>query len=335
MPIKDNYYSVAKKSKTPAFVHQERCWPQFEKYSPCEAGCPLHMDVPNYVIAIAQGNFEKALSIIRETNPLPSVCGRACHHPCETDCNRKVVDAPIAIEALKAFAADWAKQETPKPIPMTKMSKIAVVGSGPAGLTAAHDLVRKGYGVNIFESAPVAGGIMTSAIPDFVLAREAVQKDIDYIKALGVQIHTGVTVGKDISLEALHINGFRAILIATGFQKSAMLRIPGADLPGINPALDYLKEAKRGFMKPYTGRVWVIGGGAVAMDCARMALRMGATETHIACLESRASMPAFPWEIEMAEREGVRVHCALAPQEFTSKTGAARLSVMSMTSYNC
>jgi NADPH-dependent glutamate synthase beta subunit-like oxidoreductase len=280
------------------------------------------MDVPNYVMAIAAGNPKKSLAIIRETNPLPSVCGRVCHHPCETDCNRKVVDAPIAIEALKQFAADWSEEEKPQPVPMKKMYKVAVIGSGPAGLTAAHDLVKKGYGVSIFESAPVAGGILTSAIPDFILSREAVQRDIDYIKALGVQIHTGITIGRDMSLEALRQHGFRSILVAVGFQRSARLNIPGVDMPGITPALEYLREAKRGYMKPYTGKVWVIGGGAVAMDCARTALRNGAFEVHVACLESRYDMPAFVWEIEMAEREGVHVHPALAPQEFVSRTGA-------------
>jgi len=280
------------------------------------------MDVPNYVMAVAAGNPKKALAIIRETNPLPSVCGRVCHHPCESDCNRKVVDAPIAIEALKQYAADWGDTEKPQAVPMTKGSAVAVIGSGPAGLTAGHDLVRKGYGVSIFESAPMAGGILTSAIPDFILSREAVNRDIDYIKALGVRIHTGITVGRDMSLEALRQHGFRAILVATGFQKSARLNIPGADLPGITPALEYLREAKRGFMRPYTGRVWVIGGGAVAMDCARTAIRNGAFDVHVACLEAREVMPAFTWEIETAEREGVHVHCALAPQEFVSRTGA-------------
>jgi NADPH-dependent glutamate synthase beta subunit-like oxidoreductase len=331
---KETYYSKARKSKTPAFIHREKCWPQLDKYSPCEAACPLHMDVPGYVIAIAEGNVNKSLAIIRDTNPLPSVCGRVCHHPCETDCNRKVVETAIAIEALKQFAVDWAQEEKPQPVPMTKMSKVAIIGSGPAGLTAAHDLVRKGYGVSVFESAPVAGGILTSAIPDFILSKESVQKDIDYIKALGVQIHTGVTVGRDISLEVLRIHGFRAVLMAAGFQKSALLKIPGAELPGITPALDYLKEAKRGFMRPYTGRVWVIGGGAVAMDCARTALRNGAMEVHIACLESRENMPAFAWEIEAAEREGVRIHCALAPQEFASKTGG-RVSGIRFTRVAC
>jgi NADPH-dependent glutamate synthase beta subunit-like oxidoreductase len=277
------------------------------------------MDVPNYVIAIAQGNPRKSLEIIRETNPLPSVCGRVCHHPCEIDCNRKVVDMPIAIAALKQFAADHGYVEKPDAVPVTKAEKVAVIGSGPAGLTAAYDLIRKGYGVTVFEAAPVAGGILTSAIPDFILSKDAVQKDIDYIKALGVQIHTGVNIGRDISFEAIQRRGYGAILLAIGNQKSVSLKIPGADLAGITTALDYLKEAKRGFLRPFTGKVWVIGGGAVAMDCARTALRHGAQEVHTACLESREQMPAFTWEIEAAEREGVRIHAALSPQEFIAR----------------
>jgi NADPH-dependent glutamate synthase beta subunit-like oxidoreductase len=322
MAIIQSYYSEARLTKIPAFIHQERCWPEVDKYSPCEASCPLHMDVPNYVMAIAQGNPRKSLAIIRETNPLPSVCGRVCHHPCETDCNRKVVDMPIAIAALKQFAADHGYGEKPEAVPITKVEKVAVIGSGPAGLTAGYDLVRKGYGITIFEAAPVAGGILTSAIPDFILSKDAVQKDIDYIKALGVQIHTGISVGRDVSFEAIQRRGYGAILLAIGNQKSVNLKIPGADLAGITTALDYLKEAKRGFLRPFTGKVWVIGGGAVAMDCARTALRNGAQEVHVACLESREQMPAFIWEIEAAEREGIRIHAALSPQEFTTKNGS-------------
>jgi NADPH-dependent glutamate synthase beta subunit-like oxidoreductase len=315
------YYSRDSKRKVPAFIHNEKCWPEVDKISPCESACPLHMDVPNYIIAIAQGNPTKALSIIRETNPLPSICGRVCHHPCETDCNRKVVDSPIAIQWLKQYAADWGQEEKPDPVPRVKEAKVAVVGSGPAGLTAAHDLVKKGYGVSVFEAAAIPGGILSSAIPDFILSKEAVQKDIDYIRALGVQIHTGISIGKDISMETLRNQGFKALLIATGAQKSAMLNIPGAELAGITPALAYLKEAKRGFLRPFEGRVWVIGGGAVAMDVARTAMRNGAREVHIACLESRENMPAFAWEIEAAEKENVCIHPSLAPQQFTSNSG--------------
>lgn len=308
--------------EVPAYLHVERCWPEIDKYSPCEEACPLHMDVPNYVIAISQGNISQALSIIRETNPLPSVCGRVCHHPCEEECNRKVIDSPVAIEWLKRYAADWGNKEKPTPLPRTRGEEIAIVGSGPAGLTAAHDLVNKGYGVTIFEASALPGGILSSAVPDFILPPEAVQADIDYIRGLGVKIHTNVRIGKDLSLAGLWERGFKAILIAIGLQKGAQLKIPGSGLPGIFSALSLLKEVKAGNLPSLEGKVWVIGGGAVAMDAARTALRLKADEVHIACLESSKDMPAFNWEIESAEKEGVRVHTSLAPQEFITKDGS-------------
>jgi len=310
------------KLQIPAYIHVERCWPEVDKLSPCEAACPLNMDVPNYIMAIAHGNFRQALDIIRDTNPLPSVCGRVCHHPCELECNRKEVDSAIAIEWLKRYAADWGNGEKPSPVPRTRDERVAIVGSGPAGLTTAYDLVKKGYGVTIFEAAPIPGGILTSAIPDFILEKEAVQADIDYIKALGVKIHTNVRVGKDITLAGLRQRGYKAILMAIGLQKPGELRIPGSDLPGMLLALPWLKEAKLGQAATPKGKVWIIGGGAVAMDAARTALRLGAKEVHVACLEARAVMPAFNWEIEATEKEGVRIHPSLAPQQFTSKSGS-------------
>jgi len=316
------YYSLDYRREIPAFIHVERCWPEVDKYSPCEAACPLHMDIPNYIMAIAQGDIKKALSIIRESNPLPSICGRVCHHPCEEECNRKVVDSPVAIEWLKQFAADWGNGKKPRPVRQKKEERVAIVGSGPAGLTAAYDLVRKGYGVAVFEAASVPGGILSSAIPDFILSAEAVQADIDYIKNLGVRIHTDVHVGKDVSLAALKRQGFEATLIAIGAQKSIGLGIPGSNLPGIYSALPFLKEAKLGHAESFRGKVWVIGGGAVAMDTARTAIRLGAEEVHVACLESRVDMPAFDWEVEAAEREGIRLHPSLAPQEFVSRNGS-------------
>jgi NADPH-dependent glutamate synthase beta subunit-like oxidoreductase len=314
--------TATRRLATPAFIHAERCWPQVDKLSPCEAACPLHMDVPNYIMAIAQGNTARALAIMRESNPLPSICGRVCHHPCEEECNRKLVDDPVAIEWLKRYAADWGNSEKPSPIKKkARRERVAIVGSGPAGLTAAHDLIRKGYGVTIFEAAATPGGILSSAIPDFILPLEAVQADIGYIEALGVRLHTNVRIGKDISLAGLRNQGFKAILLATGAQKSAELPIPGTNLAGIFYALPFLKAVKRDEQPPLSGTVWVIGGGAVAMDVARTALRLGAKEVHAACLESREDMPAYRWEIEAAEREGVKVHPSLAPQEFVSRSG--------------
>lgn len=307
----------------PAFIHVERCWPEIGKLSPCEAACPLQMDIPNYIIAIAQGNFKQALSIIRESNPLPSICGRVCHHPCEAECNRKVIDGEVAIEWLKRYAADRANGEKPAPAPRNKKEKVAIVGSGPAGLTAGHDLVKMGYGVTIFEAADTPGGILSSAIPEFILPLKAVLDDIDYLKALGVKIHTNVNIGQDMSLSGLRRQGYQAILVAIGTQNSAMLDIPGAKLSGVYSALPFLKQAKIGECPPIQGKVWVIGGGAVATDVARTTLRLSADEVHMACLECRADMPAFSWEIAAAEREGVHVHPSLAPQKIVSRDGTS------------
>jgi len=273
-------------------------------------------------MALARGDVDKALSIIRETNPLPSVCGRVCHHPCETECNRKIVDDPIAIRALKQYAADNGRGKLPRPVKRTKKSKVAIVGSGPAGLCAAHDLVKKGYGVSVFEAATVPGGILASAIPDFILSPEALEADIKYIKALGVGIHCNVRVGRDISMEGLARQGYGAVLVAIGAQKSIPLKVPGTDTGGVTLALDFLTAAKQRQLTSVKGSVWVIGGGAVAMDCARTAARLGADEVNVACLECRADMPAFDWEIAEAEREGIKVHPSLAPQKFTkTKSG--------------
>ena len=319
--VTENGKTAAKLSQ----IHGEKCWPSVDKVSPCEKACPLETDVPSYVIAIAQGKFEDALEVIRETNPLPSVCGYVCHQPCETECNRKLIDDAIAIRSLKRFAADYNALWSVKPdrFEVTRKEKIAVVGSGPAGLTAAYDLARLGYKVTVYEAEEVAGGWLTNGIPEFILPQKVARADIDHVKDRGVDIRTGVKIGKEITVTGLKDKGYNAVLLAGGAQESAGLKVPGADLPNVLPALDVLRKARRKEGQMLHGRVLVIGGGAVAMDAARTALRSGASEVHTACLEARLDMPAWPWEIEAAEREGVMVHTALAPQKF-SRAGASR-----------
>lgn len=306
-------------------IHGEKCWPSVDKVSPCEKACPLETDVPSYVIAIAQGRFEDALNVIRETNPLPSVCGYVCHRPCEAECNRKLIDDPIAIRSLKRFAADFGALWGVKPdrFEVTREEQVAVVGSGPAGLTAAYDMASLGYKVTVYEAGQTAGGWLTSGIPEFILPQKVALADIQYIMDCGVDIRTGVTIGKEITVRGLKDKGYRAVLLAGGAQKGAGLKVPGADLPGVLSAIDVLRKARRKEGLLLHGRVLVIGGGAVAMDAARTALRSGADDVHIACLEARLDMPAWPWEIEAAEREGVIVHTALAPQNF-SRAGQSR-----------
>ncbi len=307
-----------------AQIHEEKCWPSMDKISPCEQACPLHADVPSYVIAIAQGKFREALAIIRQTNPLPAICGRVCHHPCEKECNRVLVDKPIAIQWLKRLVADYelsTNTKEPAIIEWIKTEKVAIIGSGPTGLTAAYDLIRKGYGVTIFEALPVPGGMLTAGIPDFILSKEIVRAEISYIRDLGVEIKTNAPMGRDFTLDDIFRLGFKAVLLATGAWKSSRLSIPGTDLRNIVYALPLLKSVNFGEKITLMGRVVVIGGGDVAMDAARLALRLGAREAHIACLESRKKMPAHAWEIEAALREGIRIHPSLAPQQFRAKDG--------------
>ena len=301
-------------------IHGEKCWPLVDKISPCEEACPIHMDVPSYVIALAQARFDDALAIVRETNPFPSICGRVCHHPCEDACSRALVDRPIAIEWLKRFVGQYEQSngfsvEVPE---RTKEQKVAIVGSGPAGLTAAHDLANMGYEVKVYEALPVAGGMLAAGIPEFMLPSDVVEKEIDYIRGLGVDIKTNIRIGTDLTMDDLWGQGHKAVLLSTGAWRSPKLDIPGADLKGIHPALSFLRDARIADKIRLKGTVAVIGGGNVALDAARTALRLGADKVFLACLESRDTMPSYEWEILGAENEGVEMCPSLAPQRFVS-----------------
>jgi anaerobic selenocysteine-containing dehydrogenase/thioredoxin reductase len=293
---------------------------------PCREVCPIGMDVPGYVIAASQGKFEKAMEIIRDTNPLPMVCGRICHHPCEKECIRGIVDEPIAIEWVKRLVADHALRsgEKPNPVRRTQKETVAVVGSGPAGLTASYDLVKAGFRVTVYEAASEAGGMLTRVIPEFKLPKGSVQADVERIKGLGVEIKTHTPVGQALTLDSL-LKKHNAVLIAIGSSVPAALEIPGADLEGVHYALTLLEDLKKGQKVSLRGRVIVIGGGNTAMDVGRAALRLGAEEVYIACLETFETMPAHPWEIENAKREGAKIHPSLAPQKFRTD-GTGRIS---------
>jgi len=300
-------------------IHEERCWPGVDRISPCEVECPIGMDIPSYVVAISQGRFREAWEVIRETNPLPSVCGRVCHHPCEQACNRGVLDAPVAIRALKRFVADYCEsslKEQVTPYEITRAEKVAVIGSGPAGLTAAHDLAKLGFPAVIFEAGSSPGGMLTRCLPEFILPRRAVERDIDYLVGQGVKIRTSMALGRDFDLDDLRRRGFKAVLLAVGAQTSLDLPIEGRDLRGVEGALNFLSRVKTDRRKGVKGDLLVIGGGNVALDAARTGLRLGYPTVHLACLERRSEMPAFEWEIEAAEAEGVVFHYGLAPQRF-------------------
>ena len=292
----------------------------------CREVCPIGMDVPGYVIAASQGKFNKAMEIIRDTNPFPSTCGRICHHPCEKECIRGIIDEPIAIQWIKRLVTDHALKWNQKPTLAQRSQKetVGIIGAGPTGLTAAHDLVKSGFGVTVYEAASEAGGILTRVIPEFKLPKASVQADIEYIMGLGVEIRTDTPIGQALSVDTLS-KRHDAVLIAIGSWSPSPLKIPGSDLKGIYHALTLLEDLKRGKEISLRDPVIVVGGGNTAMDVARASLRVGAKEVHVACLESLEAMPAHPWEIENAKREGVKIHPSWAPQEFKSN-GSRRVT---------
>jgi len=299
------------------------CWPFIRDLSPCENSCPINMNIPGFVISIAKEEFAESYAIMRETNPFPGICGYVCHHPCEGVCSREKVDEPISIKSLKRFVVDYELSQGAEKAPPVKQTgdKIAIIGSGPAGLTAAHDLAKQGYSVTVYEAMPVAGGMLTTGIPEFCLPRKIPEAEIGYIKNLGVEIKTNTPIGKDLSLDDVMKQGFKAAFIAVGIQRILKLNLPGLDLAPIHYALSFLQDVNMGKKVQLGSKVSIIGGGNVAIDTARAAIRLGAKEVNLACLESREQMPAFTWEIESAEEEGVKIHCSRAPLEIVGKDG--------------
>lgn len=282
-----------------------------EAEAPCQVACPARLYIPGYVALIAKGKHKEALDLIRQRMPLPSVCGRVCLHPCETACRRKDVEEPVAIMALKGFVTDYVPLELPDRLLQTQDDQVAIVGSGPAGLAAAYDLVRNGYLVTVFESLPVAGGMLSVGIPEHRLPREVLKRDITYIEALGVEIRTSTPVDLGQGLEDLFNQGYGAILLALGAHKGQKPSIPGADLQGTLAGTSFMRDVNSGNWIDVGRKVLVVGGGNVAMDCARSALRLGAEEVHVACLESKEEMTADISEIMQAEDEGIQIHTSL------------------------
>lgn len=286
-------------------------YPYSEAEAPCQVDCPAHLHIPAYIALIAKGKFKEALELIRQRMPLPSVCGRVCLHPCETVCRRQELEQPVAIEALKRFVTDHVSQELPKPIPQIQAEKVAIVGSGPAGLAAAYDLVRRGYGVTIFEALPIAGGMLSAGIPEHRLPRDLLKNDIDFIKALGVEIKTNTPVDLEKGLDEFLEQGYGAVLLALGAHKGQKLDIPGADLEGSLAGISFMHDLCSGQPVKVGQKVLVVGGGNVALDCARSARRLGAADVNVAFLEGREDMPAMESEIEQAEEEGIKLHPSL------------------------
>ncbi len=298
---------------------------------PCQAACPVHTDVRGYVSSIARGDFETAIRIIRQVNPFPSVCGRICTRACESACRRAHVDEPIAIANLKRFASDETKglKYFHRPLVPYYTEKIAVVGGGPSGLTAAHDLALLGYSVTVFEAQSELGGMLSRGVPEYRLPKSVVKDDINFILSMGIETKTGKLLGRDFSIDDL-LSEYQAVFLALGSERSVFPKCKGIELPGIITAVEFLKQVSQG-QRPYLGKkVVVFGGGHTAIDAARTCIRLGSEDVTVIYRRTLKEMPAGKAEVEEAEHEGVKFKFLASPVEFlgSGKVEKVRCSMM-------
>ena len=327
-----------------------------ERNFPCKWACPVHTEAGKYVALIAEGRYREAYAVARRPNPLASICGRICAAPCESVCRRGELDAPIAIRALKRFVTEKFGVESMMDFSvLTEIygsrenrhrEKVAVIGSGPAGLACAHDLALRGYPVTIFEAAPVAGGMLRLGVPEYRLPRALIQLEIHAILSLGVELRVDARLGRDFTLADLRQQGFAAFFLAVGAMRGRELAVPGMDLDGVLKGVDYLLNVNLGYRVEMGSRIVVIGGGNVALDVARTAarggehenlqrslsvvqaldvarsaIRFGAREVTVCCLESEMEMPAARDEIEEAKNEGIAFRHRLGPKRLVGERG--------------
>ena len=270
---------------------------------------------------------------MRERNPLVSICGRVCHNPCEAKCRRKDIEEGLAIRELKRYVTDCVLNNGGYPLPSVEEKKgksIAIVGSGPAGLTCAYHLARMGYEVTVFEALPLAGGMLAVGIPEYRLPRATIEKEIEAIKKVGVEIKTGVHVGKDMTVAEIFDEGYQAVFIATGAHQDLKLGIDGEALDNVVGAASFLRDVNLGKLKKITGRAVVIGGGNAAIDTARSALRLGADEVHIVYRRRREDMPAHSDEVCQAEKEGVKMHFLANPLKLIGNGKVGKIECLRM-----
>ena len=317
--FRDEYETHIKEKKCPAAVCDALM------ISPCQHTCPVGINIPKYVAHIAEGEYLEAVETIRERNPFPAICGRICHHPCETRCRRGELDEPVAIRELKRFAADWyfdhaGELPQPEPFPQTQDQRVAVVGAGPTGLSCAYFLAQMGYPVTVFEALPIGGGMLSVAIPQFRLPREVIQSEIDYIAKRGVEIRYSTPIDVNFTIEDLKKDGFEAVFIAAGAQRSQRIGIPGEleDVEDFHYGLRFLRDVKVGKQVRVGNQVAVIGGGNVALDAARTALRLGAEEVNVYYRRSLGEMPVTEVEYDEAVAEGIQFNFLVSPTRIES-----------------
>ena len=292
--------------------------------SPCKTNCPAHIGIQGYLKLAAQGRYTEALELIKHENPFPAVCGRICPRACESDCTRGDLDAPIAIDEIKKFIAEQDLNQKKRFVPKIKNNygkKIAVVGAGPAGLSCAYFLAVEGYQVTVFEKQKALGGMLTLGIPSFRLEKDVVNAEIDLLKELGVTFTLGVEVGRDYSLAELRQQGYQAFYLAIGAQASRKLNIEGEEAQGVFGGVDFLRQINLGSELRLHGQVIVIGGGNVAIDVARSAVRVGAERVAMYCLETRAQMPALKEEIDEALAETIDIQNGWGPKRILTRDG--------------
>jgi len=319
--FRSEYEAHIRDKKCPACV----CSAMFE--APCAHACPAGTSVPKYISLISQRRFSEALRIVRDHNPFPAVCGRVCNAPCEDKCRRAQVDEPLAIRNLKRYAADVELKEGKTPPVKTRGiktgKKVAIIGGGPAGLTVAFHLARMGHSPTVFEALPEAGGMLVWGIPEYRLPKNILRKEIKAIEDLGVEIKTNTRVGKDISFADIKKN-FEAVFVAPGADKSWTLEIPGEELAGVYDSIKFLRDCQLGECANVGKNVAVVGGGNAAVDAARTAKRLGAENVTIVYRRLRDDMPADPYEIEEAEKEGVKIKFLAVPSEIIGENGKVK-----------
>jgi len=295
---------------------------------PCQAACPLHMDIREYVSLTAQGRVMEALQVIRSGNPFPSICAHVCAHPCEDACRRAQVDKPVAIRALKRFAVEFGGDRMVEcEAETTHDERVAVVGSGPAGLACAYYLRKLGYLVTVFEAHSQLGGMLRVGIPKYRLPREVLDTEVERLARMGVEIRTNARV---VSLDLLFDMGYKAVFLTVGAHQGLRMGIDGEESPGVIDGATFLREVNLG-LKPSLGeRVAVVGGGNVAIDAARTAIRLGAREVNILYRRSRAEMPADDVEVEQALEEGVQFKFLVLPKKIRRQDGYLKVNCVRM-----